>query len=125
MSMQTATASSDFCATPEVIGDEVVVTLTGTGDMAAVAPLERCLSQVRELIEARDVGAARIDISALYILNSSCIKALISFIHANAGAKRSFAVRFVVDGRLAWQARTLAVLCRMAPTLVSVVPRAS
>jgi hypothetical protein len=125
MSMQPATAGSDFRVTPSVVGDEVVVTLSGTGDMAAVAPLEQALKQVDEQILAQGLAGARIDISALYLLNSSCIKALISFIHRNMAAKRRYAVRFVVDERLAWQSRTLGVLCRMAPDLVSVVAQAS
>ena len=120
MSTQTVTAASDFRALPSVIDDEATVTLTGTGDMAAVAPLERCLAQMHELVLSRNLGAARVDISALYLLNSSCIKTLISFLHANLAGKRRYPVRFVVDERLAWQARTLAVLGRMAPGLVSV-----
>jgi hypothetical protein len=120
MNTHTVTAGSDFCATPSVVGDEAVLTLTGTGDMAAVAPLEHCLQQAHELIALHNLSAARIDISALYLLNSSCIKTLISFIHRNMASKQRYAVRFVVDNRLAWQARTLGVLCRMAPDLVSV-----
>ena len=114
------TAGSNFDATASVSGDEAILKLTGTGDMAAVAPLERCLTEMHELILTRCLGGARIDISALYLLNSSCIKMLIGFLHANVASKRRYPVRFVVDERLAWQARTLAVLGRMAPGLVSV-----
>jgi len=120
MSTQTASASSNFNATPSISGDEAILTLTGTGDMAAVAPLQHCLTEMHELVLTRCLGAARIDISALYLLNSSCIKTLIGFLHANMASKRRYPVRFVVDERLAWQARTLAVLGRMAPGLVSV-----
>ena len=123
MSTQSASVSSDFSATPVVNGDEVTVTLMGTGDMAAVVPLERCLSYVHELVLSRELRAAIIDVSALYLLNSSCLKAFISLIHRNIATKRRYVIRFVVDGRLAWQERTLGVLTRMAPDLVSVLPK--
>ena len=123
MSAQTTSSGSDFVATPSVNGDEVTLTLTGTGDMAAVAPLEQCLNQMHQLITARGFGGARIDISALYLLNSSCIKTLLSFLHTNMRSKRRYPVRFIVDAHLAWQARTLGVLARMAPDLVSVTPK--
>jgi len=123
MSTPIETSGSDFSATPSVLGDEITVALTGTGDMGAVAPLERCLTEVHELILSRELRAAKIDVSALYLLNSSCLKAFISLIHKNIASERRYAVRFVVDGRLAWQERTLGALRRLAPDLVSVTPR--
>ena|SRR5882724_5507941 len=124
MSTHIVTAGSDFRANPSVSGDEVTITLTGTGDMGAVSPLERCLSEVHQLALSRNLRTVRVDISALYLLNSSCLKAFVSFIQLNITSKRRYAVRFLVDKRLVWQERTLGVLSRMAPDLVSVAPLA-
>ena len=60
------------------------------------------------------------DVRALYFLNSSCLKAFISFICGLAGQGLKCKVQFVTDARLGWQRRSLTALERMSPELVSI-----
>ncbi len=94
--------------------------LSGTGDMAAVEPLKECLGQVRNDMARLGLKRTDIDIRALYLLNSSCIKAFVRFIYSMQTDGPQFPLRFVVDGKLSWQARALSAFTRMAPDLVTV-----
>ncbi|MBN2196093.1 MAG: hypothetical protein JW751_24970 [Polyangiaceae bacterium] len=112
-----------FTARADVAGERLVFKLTGTGDMAAVKPLERALHEIHAEVAHRGLRAVDIDITALYLLNSSCLKALVSFIYAIMTAGPRYDVRFLTDARLSWQTRSLSVVARMAPELVSITAK--
>lgn len=94
--------------------------LEGSGDMAAVPPLKEALSQVRRAMRTEGYANVAIDLRGLYLLNSSCIKALVHFVYQLQTEGPSFPIVFVVDHNLSWQPRALAALGRMAPELVTV-----
>lgn len=98
----------------------VVLAVSGTGDMAAVPALTNCLSQVRQTMKDPELSVLEVDIRGLYLLNSSCIKALVHFIYLVDSSGSDFTIEFVVDKNITWQPRALAALCRMAPALVTV-----
>ncbi|WP_437954681.1 hypothetical protein WME76_24255 [Sorangium sp. So ce119] len=112
--------TESFGIEPALRDDALSVKLTGTGDMAAVAPLGSLLKELQwEAVRLR-VSAVEFDVRALYFLNSSCLKAFISFICGLAGHGLKCKVQFVTDARLGWQRRSLTALERMSPELVSI-----
>lgn len=96
--------------------------LTGTGDMLAVEPLRKCLAELREELVRQKIPRLEVDMKALYLLNSSCIKAFVSMIYSIQTEGHELAINFIVDKNLSWQARTIAPIVRMAPDVVSVTP---
>lgn len=110
----------DFGITPKLKDKSLLIALSGTGDMAAVAPLRTYLSSVQSETSRLGLECVGIDVRAVYLLNSSCLKALVSFIYETQTCNAPFKIRFVVEPRLPWQRRSLAALQRMAPEIVSI-----
>ncbi|HEY6726192.1 MAG TPA: hypothetical protein VI197_19285 [Polyangiaceae bacterium] len=102
------------------IDDTLCLTLTGTADMAAHDVLQHCLGIARADVGRLGLNLVRIDLRALYLLNSSCIKALLRLVYLAQTERPSFSIEFLVDPNLSWQARALAPLKRLAPELVRV-----
>ncbi|KYF71787.1 hypothetical protein BE11_33130 [Sorangium cellulosum] len=112
--------TESFGIEPALRDDSLGVKLTGTGDMTAVAPLGLFLKDLQAEAARLRVSAVEFDVRALYFLNSSCLKAFISFICGLPGLGLRCKVQFVTDARLGWQRRSLAALERMSPDLVSI-----
>ncbi|WP_437893404.1 hypothetical protein [Sorangium sp. So ce124] len=112
--------TDSFGIEPALREDTVVVKLTGTGDMAAVAPLGLLLKDLHAEAARLRVSAIEFDVRALYFLNSSCLKAFISFIAGLASQGQKCKVEFLTDARLGWQRRSLTAIERMSPELVSI-----
>lgn len=104
-------------------GSRLVLTLVGTGDMAAVDALRECLVQTRADVERLGLDSVQLDIRSLYLLNSSCIKCLVRFIYLIDHEGPAFPVEFRVDHNLTWQRRALSALERMAPRLIAINER--
>ena len=113
-------AGAGFGVEPSVADGYLVLRLTGTGDMAAVPPLRSVLVGAREELTRLGLKGVNIDIRVLYLLNSSCLKALVSFIYQLQTQGSIQPIKFIVDPRLSWQRRALVALERMAPDLVSI-----
>lgn len=112
--------TSAFAIASSLAGGVLTVRLQGTGDTAAVPPLESFLDAAGEQIPALEVHAVVFDVRSLYLLTSSALKALLSFIFRIVSDDYTCRVRFVVDPNLGWQRRCLAALVRMAPHLVAI-----
>ncbi|WP_437313505.1 hypothetical protein [Sorangium sp. So ce385] len=113
--------TDSFGIEPSLRGDALSVKLSGTGDMAAAPPLGFCLKELQAEVVRLAIPAVEFDVRPLYFLNSSCLKAFISFICGLAGQGAKSKVVFVTDARLGWQRRCLAAIERMSPELVSIV----
>ena len=109
-----------FSIEPAIDQDFLKLTLRGTGDMAAVRHLDRCLQEAHQEVVALGLKGLELDITALYLLNSSCLKTLVSLVYKITTEGPHYAVRFVTDPHLSWQSRSLAVIVRMAPKVVSI-----
>jgi hypothetical protein len=109
-----------FSLEPEIFGNHLVVRFTGNGDMSAVHTLDGYLKRVDAEMQRLELAEAVIDVRELYFMNSSCIKAFVSWIYRVSTAAKQYRVRFLANTRLHWQSNTLAALQRMAPTIVSV-----
>ncbi|KYF72698.1 hypothetical protein BE17_21370 [Sorangium cellulosum] len=113
--------TDSFGIEPALRDDTLGVKLTGTGDMAAVAPLDMFLKDMQSEAMRLRVSAVEFDVRALYFLNSSCLKAFISFISRLGSQGLRCKIQFLTDARLGWQRRSLTALERMSPELVSIV----
>jgi hypothetical protein len=109
-----------FGIEPSAAAGVLTLRLTGTGDTAAVAPLQTFLEAVAREVAPLELHRIVFDVRLLYLLNSSCLKAMLGFIFRIVSSDRACAVRFLVDPKLAWQRRSLAALVRMAPQLVGI-----
>ncbi|HMA91133.1 MAG TPA: hypothetical protein VKP30_00540 [Polyangiaceae bacterium] len=118
-----AVTLDDFKITTSLTRQDLVVRMSGMGDIVAVKPLERCLNGVLEGIFSEEIGSVEFDIRRLELLNSSCLKSFASFILQLVSKKSSCPIRFIVDARLPWQARCLFALERLAHSRVTIVPR--
>jgi hypothetical protein len=112
--------TSAFSIAPSLAAGVLTVRLQGTGDTAAVPPLESYLDAAGKEIPALRVHAVVFDVRALYLLTSSALKALLSFIFRLVSDKYPCRVQFVVDSHLSWQRRCLIAIVRMAPHLVAI-----
>ncbi len=117
----TPVALEGFAIDPDLKEDRLVLRLSGTGDMAAVRHLDRCLKEAHALASSQQLDAVEIDIRALYLLNSSCLKGLVSYVYQVQSGQPRYDVRFVTDQQLSWQPRSLKVIERLAPDIVSIV----
>jgi hypothetical protein len=110
-----------FGIDPSLDDERLVLRLSGTGDMAAVRHLERCLKDVHAEVIKLGLRTVDIDIKALYLLNSSCLKGLVSFVYMIQSEGPRYEVRFITDPHLSWQPRSLRVIERLAPDIVSIL----
>ena len=108
-----------FSATVVHDGDEIVVALAGSADIAAKNHLGRVFGDLHE--RAREANAARVkvDLRGLSFMNSSCFKDVIGWLD-NVRTCVSYRVVFVSSAAHAWQHRSLRVLSRFARDLVTV-----
>lgn len=113
----------DFGITSSFTDQDLVVRMSGMGDIVAVKPLDRCLNAVLEGIFSEEIATVEFDIRRLELLNSSCLKSFASFILQLVSKKANCPIRFIVDARLPWQPRSLFALERLARSLVTIVPR--
>jgi len=96
------------------------VVLTGTFDMTATQDLQKFLEEVRAEVIATKPRELEMDVSSVYYLGSSCIKAFVSLTAALKAAPKRPLMRILTSSRLDWQELTFAVLARLAPDLVVV-----
>ncbi|WP_437730453.1 hypothetical protein [Sorangium sp. So ce1335] len=112
--------TDSFGIEPALRDDTLSIKLSGTGDMAAAPSLGICLKALQAEVMRLSINLVEFDVRALYFLNSSCLKAFISFIFAVAGQGMKCKVQFITDARLGWQRRSLTALERMSPDSVSI-----
>ena len=92
--------TESFGIQPALAGDRLSIKLTGTGDMAAAAPLGSYCHEVQHEVKRLSLTTVEFDIRALYFLNSSCLKAFIAFICGIAAQGLGCKIRFVTDARV-------------------------
>jgi hypothetical protein len=98
----------------------VTIVLNGTFDMAAAQDLQNFVDELVIEVTATNPREIEIDVSSIYYLGSSCIKAFVSLTAALKAAPKHPKMRILTSTRLDWQERTFAILARLAPELVTV-----
>lgn len=93
---------------------------TGNCDYEAVAPLGAFLKEVNEVMLASDHASVSIDLEELSFMNSSCLKAMVSWIYGVNETGQKYTIRLLTNPRLHWQKRTMRTLQRLAPQVVEI-----
>ena len=103
-----------------VSSQRLTVLLNGTFDMTAASDLQHFFEGVRAEVLATAPRDLEIDVSSVYYLGSSCIKAFVSLTAALKDAHKRPNLKVITSAGLDWQDRTFAVLARLAPEMVTV-----
>jgi anti-anti-sigma regulatory factor len=101
-------------------GRSLELALTGTFDMTAAPALSEYLEKVQAETKRAMPAEVVFDVTGLYYLGSSCIKAFVSLTVAFKALPSGPKLRVITNPRLDWQERTFLVLARLAPSLVTV-----
>jgi len=112
----------EFSAVPELEGEAIQLRLTGTADMHAIDPLSAILDKLH--LEALRLATKQIvvDVRQLEFMNSSCLKAFVSWIAAlqETTAPQQYRITFLSNPELRWQRRSLHALSCFASDLITV-----
>lgn len=111
-----------FSLVPTLKDQTLVVRFAGNGDMEATPILGMYLKRVHEEVCRLAIREVVFDIGELYFMNSSCLKAFITWlclVHEMEEADRCVA-RFLSNPRLHWQRRSLEALRHYAPDVVRI-----
>lgn len=96
------------------------VRFSGNGDAEAVPVLDDFLKKLHEELMMKRASEVRVDLGDLYFMNSSCLKAFVSWIHKVNTNGRPYNIRLLMNSRQQWQMRSLATLQRLAPAVVTI-----
>jgi hypothetical protein len=101
-------------------GRHIAVKFSGVADMSTKALLDQFLSALHEELKKMPSVDVALDILDLEFMNSSCIKALISWItrNVNQPKERQYLITIHTDANRLWQRRSVQALCMMAPGVV-------
>jgi len=95
------------------------VKFSGNGDGEAIAPLDRFLKLLHKNLTDDKSTSVRVDLGDLYFMNSSCLKAFVSWIYKVNTTGRPYQIHLQMNPRQPWQRRSLEPLKRLAPAVVS------
>jgi hypothetical protein len=94
------------------------VKFSGNGDAEAIAPLDRFLKLLHKNLTDDKSTNVRVDLGDLYFMNSSCLKAFVSWIYKVNTTGRPYQIHLQMNPRQPWQRRSLEPLKRLAPAVV-------
>ena len=117
-------SETTFSASAAHEGDEILVCLSGSADVAAKPHLEALLGTVEDRARELAVAQVRVDIRQLAFLNSSCFKDFIGWLDRlrEAGPGKQYRVTFLSSASRHWQRRSLHALSCFARGLVTIEP---
>src|SRR3954451_24221550 len=101
-------------------GNDIVLRLTGTADIAAQQHLEPLLGAVHAQVAALGVSRVQVDLRELQFMNSSCIKDVIVWLEKVRKAEKAYLVTFLSSEARPWQRRSLQALQQFAKGIVSI-----
>ena len=119
MMVSLPTVTKDGFRLEVVAGAGPEVRFSGSGDMEAVADVKRFLKLLHAELSTEKAAEVRVDFAELYFMNSSCLKAFVTWVHDVDTQGRPYAIRFLTNPRLHWQRRSLATLQRLDPKWLS------
>jgi hypothetical protein len=100
-------------------GTVPTVKFSGNGDAEAVTPLDRFLKLLHKTLLDGHSDQVYVDLCDLYFMNSSCLKAFVSWIYKVNTTGRPYQIHLQMNPRQPWQRRSLEPLKRLAPMVVS------
>jgi hypothetical protein len=112
----------DFTAVARVENGAINVRLSGTADLNVKKQLDDFLSAVHGHAGGTAVGEVQMDLRTLEFMNSSCLKALVSWISAvqDQVEQSRYRITFISNPDLHWQRRSLHALSRIAGDIVQI-----
>jgi hypothetical protein len=125
MLTMSAIRANGFALVP--LPDQPVPTVkfSGNGDAEAVAPLDRFLKLLHKNLIDDKSTEVHVDLADLYFMNSSCLKAFVSWIYKVNTAGRQYQIHLQMNPRQPWQKRSLEPLKRLAPSVVVLEDRSA
>ena len=114
--------AEELSAAASVDDERVTVTLKGSADSRIMGQLGELLSQVHEETLKRTGREVVVDFRELEFMNSSCFKAVVTWIVRVEGLEKEsqYRIRFLSDRGKHWQRRSLGALSCFAVDLVQV-----
>jgi len=113
-----AIRANGFTLVPLDGGPVAVVKMSGNGDAEAVSLLDRFLKLLHKNLTDEGRTSVAVDLGELYFMNSSCLKAFVSWIYKVNTTGRPYQIRLQMNPRQPWQRRSLEPLKRLAPAVV-------
>jgi hypothetical protein len=114
-----------FSLSPILDGGRLIVRFSGNGDMEATSVLNEHLVVVHREAVIHQLNEVVFDFHDLYFLNSSCLKAFVSWIHTVDSEGVPYKIRFLSNPNQHWQRRSLDALHRLALDVVTIEQLAS
>ena len=111
--------AESFAILPEDDPVEPSVKLTGNADSLAAEPLDDYLASLHVRLRMHGIRSMHVDLTELYFMNSSCLKAFASWIYDVKKDGGPYRISLRTNSGLSWQRRSLKTLVRMAPDVVS------
>jgi hypothetical protein len=102
--------------------DALVLRMSGNADLELLPRLGPFLKQLHGEVHRVGAPSVTVDIRELYFMNSSCLKAFITWIVtvSKADAHLRYRIRFLSNPNLRWQQKTLEAMKAFAPDLIDV-----
>jgi len=113
-------AGEHFAFSPNWDGANLSATFAGTADLMAVAPLAEFLGSLGQDAQRLHSRRVQLDLTRLLFINSSCLKAFVSFVVLLKDGNRPVSIEFLTDAGFPWQGRAVAPIARISPGTVSV-----
>jgi hypothetical protein len=122
MSTVTNISTDDLVSETELGTSTITMRLVGSAETDAKSALDVLLKGIHEAAIAAKVGEVVVDLRELEFMNSSCIKAFVSWIGAiqDGPASSQYQLRILSDSKRRWQDRSLAALACFAADLIHI-----
>jgi hypothetical protein len=101
---------------------ELCARLTGSAELPSVQAMTSIVQALHAEAQARTVAAVVIDLTELEFMNSSCFKALVTWVNdvCELEPEKRYLIRFRSNPAILWQRRSLHVLKTMATDVISI-----
>lgn len=109
-----------FSTSSRQLGPRLVVELVGCLDMQTAPSLKLFLAQLLPHAEGGAVDEVEFNIEKLYLLSSSAISCLATWLKAVRALEQACRVTFVTNANLGWQRRSLDPLRRLAEKMLRI-----
>ncbi len=113
---------SDFSASAQVDGASLQTAITGNADLNVKERLDEFLLSIHHHAVTNSIGEVTVDVRNLEFINSSCLKAFVTWISSVQAqpTEKQYRIVFLSSPRLHWQRRSLHALSCFANDLVSI-----
>ena len=109
-----------FNTSSSIVGNRLIVALSGCLDMDTTPLLKSFLEPLIRDLQAGIVSAIEFETGQLYLMSSSSISCFATWIKSLMNTQPEWRVTFKTNPNLSWQRRTLDPIRRLAEHLVSI-----